>query len=88
MVIYNIIGFFKDLKSDYIRIANYDVEYSDLNVITNSLEHKIKNWFKEHELKTLVKKENTYFIKGDRYSFIYKIVIRNNYQIPKITDFL
>ena len=53
MVIYNIIGFFKDLKSDYIRIANYDVEYSDLNVITNSLEHKIKNWFKEkfHSIK-------------------------------------
>ena len=36
---------------------------------------EVKNWFKEHELKTLVKKENTYFIKGDRYSFIYKILI-------------
>lgn len=85
---YSIILSFKNLKTNDVITSDYGLKYDSLKSIIKLLEKKLKDWFSEEDLKTLIKKENTYFIKDNRNSFIYEIVKNNNYKIRKVNDFI
>ena len=85
---YSIILSFKNLKTNDVITSDYGLKYDSLKSIIKLLEKKLKDWFSEEDLKTLIKKENTYFIKDNRNSFIYEIVKNNNHKIRKVNDFI
>lgn len=85
---YNIILSFKNLKTNDVITSDYELKYDSLKSIIKLLEKKLKDWFSEKDLKTLIKKENTYLIKDDKNSFIYEIVANNNHKIRNVNDFI